>query len=149
MEPTQLSYIAGIIDGEGSISIIRQVHTAHSAYYSYFGRVQVGMTDKIIPAWLQAEFGGELHLRKPSNPNWKERWDWTVNCQKALDFLEQVLPYLKIKKGQAELVVEFQKNRPNGLHRTEFQKEDDAIIYDMCRGLNRRGVKNLVLQRSN
>jgi hypothetical protein len=159
MNETQLAYMAGIIDGEGSVGLIsfKQVCKAHGKVYTeatrgkvygYYSRtvmrVGVGMTDEFIPSWLQAEFGGVLQHRLRSNPRWKDVWVWDVRATKALNFLKQVLPYLILKKGQAELCIAFQELRPTQGHAlSDVQKQVDEILYQRCKELNLRGVKEI------
>lgn len=128
----QLAYIAGIVDGEGCIGLTRMKQTR------IVMRVSVAMTDKIIPEWLDAEFGGTLSVRN-TRPGWKTRYDWNIYSQKALVFLKQVLPFLVIKKGQAELAITFQEARVPHIRLSNFQKELDGILYETCKTLNARG----------
>ena len=55
----------------------------------------------------------------------KACYRWQVVCNEALLFLETILPYLKIKKKQAEVAIEFQKNRYH--HRPKKEEIPDNI----------------------
>ena len=99
---TLLAYTAGIIDGEGSIMITRGG--------SYRMRVQVGMVEEYIPKWLHFSFGGSLQIRRMEKPK-RNIAQWTIANQLAAEFLKAILPYLKIKRGQAEIALEFQSQR--------------------------------------
>ena len=151
----ELAYIAGIIDGEGSISLIRAyqkqrpVRRRNSRSYGNptpgvrqrtLLAVHVGMTDKQIPEWLHSMFGGSLYYRDNLNENWKGRHDWRLASQKAAKFLELVLPYLRVKSRQAKIAIRFQKYRVPHITLSGDQREMDGMMYDIMRSLNQRGA---------
>lgn len=150
----QLAYIAGIVDGEGCISLFHTTNqhrpvrnrNSRSVGNSHPGRsrqtilrVSVGMTDKTIPEWLYATFGGVLQYRQRAKSSWKDRWDWNLSSQMAAAFLKQILPYLKIKHGQAELGIVFQEMRRPHLSITDIQRQIDDTLVEACHKLNARG----------
>ena len=150
----ELAYLAGIVDGEGSISLIRtrQHHRPAEHRNSRSNGnphpgiserlvliVAVGMTEGVIPDWLYTEFGGQLHYRVNKNPRWKDRWDWTACSQIGSSFLKAILPYLVVKKHQAELAIEFQNARVTGHPLDDVRRLLDESIYEDMRELNSRG----------
>ncbi|MBU2249327.1 MAG: hypothetical protein KKD77_21445, partial [Gammaproteobacteria bacterium] len=50
-----------------------------------------------------------LYQNYERNPRAKPSWVWEVRSKKAGEFLKLVLPYLQIKKPQAELAIQFQE----------------------------------------
>jgi len=104
---TELAYAAGIIDGEGSITISRIKRPETRGGYIYLMEVKVGMTDTIVPHWLLDKFGGNLRLYIKSQG--KPQFVWTVSSKKAKSVLETLLPYLKLKNEQAQTAIGFQK----------------------------------------
>lgn len=154
----ELAYIAGIVDGEGSIGLITVMgnhrpakrrnsrsagkeHPGHSPQTKM--RVSVGMTERSIPEWLCSEFGGYLTYREFPDKNWKPRCDWTATSQIAARFLEAILPYLRIKKVQAEIALAFQKKRVRGHPLSDVQRQADEILHSSLRELNRKGVERV------
>ena len=103
MKKTDLAYIAGIIDGEGSICI---ADTARSGYVLV---VSVGSTDEWLCQMLKMAFGGCVTLRNKKELHRSAFWGWSMGSNKARAMLETVLPYLHLKRSQAELAIEFQK----------------------------------------
>lgn len=94
-EPTALAYLAGIIDGEGSISTL-----SHSRQRRW--SVTIANTSDPLIEWLWA-FGGTLSLRRASTFSQKPCWMWTVTAWRdTLYLLEQVRPYLRIKADRAD-----------------------------------------------
>lgn len=120
MKQTDLAYTAGIIDGEGCISVTRNtkgIKKALRAKASYCIYVAVSMTDFEVPAWLHFTFGGSFAEYKASNTKHKKVYRWGLHSNNAQRFLKLILPYLKTKKRQAELVIELQKlKKPYGTY---------------------------------
>jgi hypothetical protein len=85
------AYVAGIIDGEGSI-YSRDWNNPH---------VSVSNTSKALIDEL-GYFGGHTHVRnrKRSIGN-LQAWDWIICGEKAAIMLRSCLPYLLIKRGKA------------------------------------------------
>lgn len=127
----QLAYTAGIIDGEGSISLLR----GESRPVQYFGlAVQVGSTTEWLLLWLESEYGGHIYKFNGNRPKSKPAWKWRINGKFALEFLELIVPYLHIKKPQAELAIKFQSRK--NLRNNPVMNEADQIL---MASLNRKG----------
>ena len=150
----QLAYIAGIVDGEGSISIIRTKQKARpvgkrnsrsankpnpGTYDRTLLKVSVAMTDHEIPEWLHHEFGGALFYRSYPDKNWAERCDWNITGPLAMSFLKSVQPYLRLKQYQAMVAITYQERRVPHLALKDIDKEIDRILCDTMNKLNQRG----------
>lgn len=124
-----LAYVAGIIDGEGTICISRRKKGNKIWNHTLF--VQVSNTQEWLIEFLKLQFGGNTDYRK-AHDNARESWRWTAHTREASSFLRLILPYLQLKRPQAELAIEFQKRRnPIGKHLTKEQRvlaEADAIL---------------------
>jgi hypothetical protein len=125
MKKEILSYVAGFFDGEGCISIHRQINK----YLGYYFRVIIGQSGdrgEQICEWLKANFGGVVHIKKQS-------WTWEMSSCQACEFLKQIYPYLKIKKDRADIVFEFQKissrNKSN-THPLDAEKIEKYSYYE-------------------
>lgn len=93
---TDLAYLAGIIDGEGTI-----LHQA-AGRSTPIWTVKFNMTDRPLVEWVHS-FGGTFNVRPPAKPGHKEQYAWAVNRQlDVLTFLEAILPYLRVKRARAE-----------------------------------------------
>ena len=93
------AYAAGIIDGEGSISI-------HRKQKSFVLAVQVGVTDLILVDWMWITFGGNINHYQPPGDR-KEVFIWKLHGTKAQEFIRGIMPYLKLKIEKAELALTF------------------------------------------
>lgn len=103
---SQLAYLAGIIDGEGSfyIGICRNGR-------SFMCRIYVVNTNKELVNWLKETFGGLIYSRKSiKNPQWKIRYEWVVDKPAIDPFCKLLLPFLIIKKKHAEIMIEFRNS---------------------------------------
>jgi hypothetical protein len=94
-----LEYLAGLVDGEGCI----RLHPSNKGKYrKYYPRLQVTNTYKPILDMLVDQYGGAVHSdTKSRKENWKVKHDWRITGDKARELLNQLLPYLIIKKEKA------------------------------------------------
>ena len=111
-----LAYTAGLVDGEGCILITkwtqqRDPNTSPAAQYRL--KVQVTNCDPEICYWLKdtfTKFTGCVSVHVPLKP-WKTRYVWAVTGKKASKFLEVILPFLKVKRPQALLAIDYQNKK--------------------------------------
>ena len=98
------AYIAGILDGEGSVLLDK------GGSITYHVRVKVYNTFPGIVEWIALTIGhGNIHKRKKYSDDHKQGWEWCITGRRAIDLLKQLYPYLKIKKLQAEVAFEYGK----------------------------------------
>ena len=110
----------------------------------------IGNTDERLIHWIHSRFGGTIGIRKahskaPRKPTWKPLW-WVNFSGASLEpVLTAALPYLVLKREQAELMLEFRKT-VNGVGHNEntpdsvLQKRAD--IKARMTSLNIRGVRS-------
>jgi len=138
----QSAYLAGLVDGEGYIGILRAKRGNKKLWSSkkefvFKPAVKVAMTHKDIVIWLYESFGGTFETRK-AHHNARESYCWAIRNMKVVEFIKKIYPYLKVKKRQAEIILRF----PNGnagyqLDDSTYQKRIE--LYDKIRALNQRG----------
>ena len=142
MKKINLSYFAGIFDGEGSISLSKTNSSKSNTFVLY---VCVGNTNEWIIQQLKFCFGGIVTYQEPKG-NKKPRWMWTLQAQKALGFLVLIEPYLHIKRPQAEIAIRFQKHkRRTGVYSPPQDYLDlEKELKEAMSRLNHRGkIKSL------
>jgi hypothetical protein len=105
------AYVAGLIDGEGSIVIDVAWCASGSPCHSL--RVSICSTSRLLIDWLLGVYGGSASNDTRSSIKRGRRpcWAWRLSAARAQHFLESVYPYLIEKKRQASLAVEFQKQK--------------------------------------
>ena len=116
--PAELGYLAGLIDGEGTISIQNLFTRKQKNYLSYQQKnLRVGIVNTNIEVllWIASVFGGSVCKRGVKNKEkHKMGYFWCVSNRKAEEIINLVMPYLKIKKMQAEIGINFRKTFGKG-----------------------------------
>lgn len=103
MSKLTASYLAGFIDGEGYFGIYPVRQGKH-----FISCVKVANTNKEIIEWLHSSFGGFFYTRHFQSKS-KDAHTWTLTDKRVVPFIEKIVPYLKIKRPQAELVLKREK----------------------------------------
>jgi hypothetical protein len=105
MEIWEASYVAGIIDGEGSITLTR-------LHEKEFRRpcISIASTDKNLLFYIQSLTGGVINTKKNYNPN-KHKNSFVLYIKNKKDVfytLQKIAPFLRIeqKKKRAILILE-------------------------------------------
>lgn len=101
-----LSYLAGIIDGEGCIRIKKNTQRG-TQQCQYHTTISVGMTDERIPQILCERFGGKVRVELMKTSRNLYRWQ-LENRALAIEALKQLEPLLIVKREQALLALEFE-----------------------------------------
>jgi len=96
----RLAYLAGIIDGEGTIYIRLAKPSGQLRL-----RLQVVNTNKTLMSWLTDNFCGHVNLNRRSGGH-KDCYTWYESGDKAVALLKKVKPYLVIKAPQTSLGIE-------------------------------------------
>jgi len=100
---TDLAYIAGILDADGFIGLVRGSRRKNGRYY-YQPKIRVGQEEMNAIELCEKTFGGCISEIKPTLKVFRHRnrIDWQLTggplVKKALELL---LPYLRIKYPQA------------------------------------------------
>jgi len=106
MTEIELAYLAGIIDGEGCISLYGRGKRCEDGSWKRFTvGISVGMVDYEIPCLLRDSFGGGLCQHPPRGISRKPQWLWSISHRKAFKVLILLKPYLRIKAAQAEIAI--------------------------------------------
>lgn len=132
LAPTDAAYVAAMIDGEGSISLTQDRHTLAL-------RVNVANTDLPMLEWIRDMTGVGVINSKTSDATRRAIHYWECNGAVGVAVLAVVLPFLRIKRVQAELAIEV-----DGLRRATPFGGDRSWQQDYrerMRFLNRRGPR--------
>lgn len=142
-----LAYAAGIIDGEGCISIFKHRKRRDTKHgYIFALTVRVSNTNEYIINWLKMQFGGGIcKMADRTSKGYKNCWQWSLSGKKASDFLKLVEPYLLIKHPQAEIAIAFQVKKSTRRPKKGNPTTDEEIMlqeadYILTQSLNKRGV---------
>lgn len=127
MDRLELAYVAGLFDGEGSISLysepLKQYRLARIS-------VDLANTDFSILEYLKSNFGGSIHYFHKANR--RAAGTWHLSYKKAVEFLMLIQPYLKIKQQQVLVAKEVyeitNRRRRNGQRNSQGQFEALSAI---------------------
>lgn len=104
LRKANLAYLAGLIDGEGSIGVSRGAR----GQKAFFPRLLVSGTDEILADWLVGNFGGSVTWRRQINLRWKSEFLWRVTYSRAVNIISACYDYLVLKWPQAFLALSLQ-----------------------------------------
>lgn len=123
----ETAYIAGIIDGEGTITLSR----CHKGDPYRTPIVSCSSTTCEILEYLQKHYGGSIVSHKIYQEHHKPSWSWKVQYRAALRLCADILPFLiePSKKYRAQLLVtEYLLLTPrNGRYSTELRRQKLAF----------------------
>lgn len=100
------AYAAGLFDGEGCVSIGKG-RRASAVVPIYSLSVKITQDDTEALHFIRNLWGGQIRPRKP-RPDGKIASDWTSHSRAAGLFLADILPFLIVKRDEAEIAVKFQ-----------------------------------------
>jgi hypothetical protein len=129
--PTAWAYIAGILDGEGSIGL-----ASHTQPYALCPTVRVVNTHHGLIGELGRLLGGGTRCHLAGRPNQRSTWRWECSGTLAYEVLRRALPYLIVKRAHAEAILSARQGP--ALNGPEARAHNLAIR-ERIRQLNHRG----------
>ena len=139
MKAVDLAYMAGIVDGEGCIAIDRFTNK-NLPSYCYRLKLRVTNTNHWLIEQMKYYFGGNIKTVRPRNEKVKQAWEWYLAGKPASLCLKFLLPYLHIKKPQAELGIRFQAGKQGkGHYLTDKRRAIEETEWILAKSMNKRG----------
>ena len=123
----KLSYLAGMLDADGCISISKmKAGKQRTANPRYVLGLNVTNTSLSLMNWLIEHFGGRYKARKQLLPHHKITYSWFYENGKAAEVLRLVKPFLVIKEKQASVGIELVDGwkTPTGGQGAQTSKEE-------------------------
>jgi len=154
----ETGYIAGYLDGEGTIALFKMLDEHRSQGYELIPVVKFCNTHQESLEWIKAKLNldGKICPR-PHYDGRKQSFELsTSKREKVIEILELLGPHLIIKKQQAKLLLEFCKQRGNKPTTKERRDNGTFIsfkvacfddkeieIFNSLKQLNHRGCRTL------
>lgn len=144
-------YYAGLVDGEGYIFIIKGWYKRSKIYYRAGIKIAMcGANDILRKA--QGLWGGYLVDRPPRTKKHRPVLEWIIDGNSIGGFLEDIQPYVRVKKDQIDVIVEFRKFVSHNNNVTPSVQEYRTHLFEGLKGLHHSipfainpGLRNLAL----
>jgi hypothetical protein len=141
MTNEKLAWLAGLWDGEGTITVFLTHREKGQEKYNA-SLILTNTDEKIISEATKIldELELRMHLfkRKPEKKEWKSAYQLTTRKLEVVKkFCEIFIPYLIGKKAQAELTLRFVNSRLKG--KCNNYSEEEKTLCQQLKLLNRRG----------
>ncbi len=143
------SYLAGLIDGEGCLTIAKQIRK-NRVSPAYRISITMSNTDYKLVKIFFDNYGGVVTERKEDRKEWANSYCWYCPGYAVVSFLNDLSPYLISKKRQADLLLNFHLfkksfkrkslgqgfgSAPLGNEEIEFRE----MLYKQVKALNTKG----------
>lgn len=108
---SDISYLAGLFDGEGSIYYKQTKQKRHNrpgkpVHNIWVIRMEIAMTDESIIRWVHDFLGvGSCGPRKVK-PGKKKQWRWRCSHRQAYFVAKLIWPYMHIKLPAIQKIIE-------------------------------------------
>ena len=106
MDEISLAYLAGVLDSDGTIGVKRNTYGVRvigdSAQPTYSERIHIRQVERAALDLFAATFGGKIGVTDPNAKRGRPLFNWGQTDRKAASTLAALLPYLRIKRAQAE-----------------------------------------------
>lgn len=126
MTDLELAYLAGFFDGEGSISILKNLYNMAARRgnprYDLCARISNQHLETLLRC--KEAFGGSIGGSANANAFY-----WSVSSIKAYRFLQEIEPFIRIKKSQLQLAKQFQELKSSRRTRTALT-EEELCLYE-------------------
>lgn len=121
---TVAAYMAGILDGEGCLTIGDHSGNRKNGDKHFQVIIAVSSTDKVLVDWLYDTFGGyrgEYSRNQTPKSSLRKVYRWQCSGDRLLHICQITLPYLVIKKRQAEILIEMRGTYVNAHNQKGFR----------------------------
>lgn len=124
-------YVAGLFDGEGSIGIYRIGYIQANRKRGLQLKIVISLTNEEPLILLKSEWGGNIQFdqhQSKKNPKHRPSFVWNLHQGQAGKFLEDIFPYLIIKRTQAKVAFSFLRTiRSNNDKRRRITDSEDEF----------------------
>ncbi len=141
--PTDAAYLAGLIDGDGSMGLYRIRDCHKDGRYGiprYLPRLSISNTNIGLLERVQEVWGGNIYAAKsgyrPGNPVHRMQWQTQAGI---VSILQSIKPYLILKSKQADELLDYCIRRIN--------RSTHKAHYSECELLLAKSIKSYNFQK--
>ena len=127
LSPTDTAYIAGLIDGEGTVTLCRKHRNENHQLAVSISNTEYALLDYVI----NAIGAGKITRKRTTKQHHTPSFSYAIYNRQALALLEQVLPYLKTYKlKRARLILEnyLALTPRNGKYTADMRQQRDEFV---------------------
>lgn len=133
-------WLAGFIDGDGSIDIKKQ--KKGEDYYVYDVLLNACNTHYETLEYISKNIGkGKIQKMKVRSRKHKPVYDWRISGEEARTIIEKIYPYLVTKRKAAELAILLKKDTKNRKRPSDSELKKRRNIFDEMKLLVKRGIE--------
>jgi hypothetical protein len=134
LKEAKKAYLAGIIDGEGTVTL-----TKHHRNETPSPSVSVANNNLELLEWIKGLVGGTIISKKKRKVHHHDSYAWTIRSDKAIKLLKDIKRYLIVKKPQADLIIKKYKSvtHRSGKYTPEMLEKKMCLVAEI-RILNKR-----------
>ena len=143
---TQLAYMAGLFDGEGSVDYKKRFHKRKNkprAYWYQCITCEMAMTDKPVMVWFHENIQlGVLRILIKSKqaggkPHHKDQWRWRCTHRDAYKFAKLIIPYARVKREKLQKIInhyELKQTQKNDKLPLRYTDDRDVRVHHAVPG---------------
>ena len=125
MTEAEAAYIAGLFDGEGTITYKKYKEKKRNGIYDCWRiSMEIAMTDRSVLVWLTEVLGCGTLNKKPRKNGHKMQYRWRCVFRDCFHVCCLLFPYAHVKLGKIQQVIE---------HYSTIEKKDNVVDLDHYR----------------
>ena len=125
MTEAEAAYIAGLFDGEGTITYKKYKEKKTKGTYDCWKiSMEIAMTDKSVLVWVNEVLGCGTLNKKPRKNGHKMQYRWRCVFRDCFHVCCILFPFAHVKLGKIQQVIE---------HYSTIQKKDNVVNLDHYR----------------
>jgi hypothetical protein len=122
MTEAEAAYIAGLFDGEGTITYKKYKEKKKNGIYDCWRiSMEIAMTDRSVLVWLTEVLGCGTLNKKPRKNGHKMQYRWRCVFRDCFHVCCLLFPYAHVKLGKIQQVIE---------HYSTIEKKDNVINFE-------------------
>ena len=119
MTEAEAAYIAGLFDGEGTITYKKYKEKKKNGTYDCWRiSMEIAMTDRSVLVWLTEVLGCGTLNKKPRKNGHKMQYRWRCVFRDAFHVCCVIWPFAHVKLSKIQQVIE---------HYSSIQKKDNVV----------------------